>query len=380
VRSMQSATPGAYSTPGSYSMPADHSVTHWAVSNVTDCDPPQAYYNDRDAIWLVGDALSIGATLLVLASFAGEELHTLSARRSVIALCYCDLAFHGSDLAITPLLLASWSSGGCGAAVSVILQILQPLYVVSNCLALLWAGAIALTVAHAFWARSADAPANGPLRWLPWLIWPIGLLLLAAFGASCALSDSCGGSNCAWPYYSLSNSIARTARLYAAVCAALCVVAALLAALLRFSAPLVVRGRLIWRLSRFLAVFTALWAVVLVTNNLPCGGGYPGPGFVWFWAAALVGYQGLINATLLSAQSVRSAMRRLAAARWMVASGPSVYDSVSRYVAFDQSGNERRGRYSLPPRVRRLSSPTADVDEEDQPAQSSESRLSISTE
>lgn len=354
-------------------MPADHSVTHWAVTNVTDCDPPQSFYQDRNIVWLLGDVLSVGATLLVLASFASAE-HTLSARRSVIALCCCDLVFHGTDLVITPLLMASWSSGGCGAAVSVVMQILQPLYVVSNCLALLWAGAIALTVAHAFWARSADAPANGPLRWLPWLIWPTGLLLLAAFGASCVLSESCVGSHCEWGYYSLSNSIARAARLYAAVCAALCVTAALLAALLRFSAPLVVRGRLIWRLSRFLVAFTALWAVVLVTNNLPCGGGYPGPGFIWFWAAALVGYQGVLNATLLSAQSVRSAMRRLAAARWIVASGPSVYDSVSRYVAFDQPGNERRGRYSLPPRL--LASPTADEAETDQPASSLASRLS----
>ena len=96
------------------------------------------------------------------------------------------------------------------------------------------------------------------------------------------------------------------------------------------------------------------WTLILLANNLKCGDGYPGPGYFWFWCSALVAYQGLINATLLSAQSLRSALRRSKLTAWMVEAGPTTRDSLSRYVAFDVSSAEqpvRRGSHQRPPRL-----------------------------
>ena len=317
------------------------------------CDPGQPLYEYRNFAWVVGDSLSLLASIIVLCAVsASSELHALAARRSVINLCLCDIVFHASDLIFTPLQIFYGWGYACTRGLGVFVQFVQALYVAANVAALLWTGGVALSVAMSFHARS-DAPPPA-LRYLPHVIWTAVVGLLLAFGASCALTDSCRASSCTWPFASASNYIARVSRIGGAAVAFLATGAAGISALLRTAAPAVVRDRLARRLGRFLLAFVIFWTLILLANNLKCGDGYPGPGYFWFWCSALVAYQGLINATLLSAQSLRSALRRSKFTAWMVEAGPTTRDSLSRYVAFDVSSAEqpvRRGSHQRPPRL-----------------------------
>ena len=73
-------------------------------NGTADCDPGQPLYEYRNFAWVVGDSLSLLASIIVLCAVsASSELHALAARRSVINLCICDIVFHASDLIFTPV-------------------------------------------------------------------------------------------------------------------------------------------------------------------------------------------------------------------------------------------------------------------------------------
>ena len=97
------------------------------------CDPGQPLYEYRNIAWVVGDSLSLLASIIVLCAVsASSELHALAARRSVINLCICDIVFHASDLIFTPLQIFYGWDYACTRGLGVFVQFVQTLYVAAN--------------------------------------------------------------------------------------------------------------------------------------------------------------------------------------------------------------------------------------------------------